>query len=330
MLELSLKNAFINHFQGGFPITERPFLEVAESLGCEEQDIIDLLQTLLADGSLTRFGPLFDSAQLGGGLTLAALQVPAQRFEEITELVNSFPQVAHNYQRDHRFNMWFVIATEHADQIDSVIEKIELRSGLKVYNCPKRKEFYIGLKLHIEQDGHIRTVAMDASWMRDTVTSIHKPDDLDRQLILHTQQGLPLLKRPYDHLAEQLGISSELVMQRLQGMMETGVIRRIGAVPNHYRLGLSANGMTVWDVTDDEADALGRIFGTLDFVSHCYLRPRHRPDWPYNLFAMVHGNTRESVLDKVHQMEQMTSTRITHEVLFSTAILKKTGLRLAA
>ncbi len=330
MYELSLKNDFINHFQGGFPITERPFVDVAERLGCEEQTIINLLQDLLADGSLTRFGPLFDSAQLGGGLTLAALQVPAQRFEEITQLVNSFPQVAHNYQRDHRLNMWFVVATEHADQIDSVIEEIEQRSGLKVYNCPKRKEFYIGLKLHIEQDGHIRTVAMDPSWMRDPVTPIHKPDELDRQLILHTQQGLPLLEQPYDHLAQQLGISTQQVMQRLQGMIETGVIRRIGAVPNHYRLGLSANGMTVWDVAGDEADALGRLFGTLDFVSHCYLRPRHRPDWPYNLFAMVHGNTRESVLEKVREMEKMTISPINHEVLFSTAILKKTGLRLAA
>jgi len=114
-------------------------------------------------------------------------------------------------------------------------------------------------------------------------------------------------------------------------MLSYGIIRRIGAVPNHYRLGLKANGMTVWDVPDDQAEELGRQIGQLDFVSHSYLRPRHLPVWRYNLFAMVHGHSRNEVNEKAEQIASMLGDSCNaHETLFSTAILKKTGMRLAA
>src|SRR5574343_1544353 len=117
-------------------------------------------------------------------------------------------------------------------------------------------------------------------------------DDFDRALIAATQGGLPRVPRPYDAVGERLGVSGQQVRERLAQMLETGLIRRIGAVPNHYRLGFTANGMTVWDVDDALVDALGERVGALPGVSHCYRRPRHAPDWPYNLFAMVHGRSR--------------------------------------
>lgn len=154
-------------------------------------------------------------------------------------------------------------------------------------------------------------------------------DTLDRQIIVATQSGLPRVARPYHAIAAQLGVAAEVVMQRLQHMLETGMIRRIGAVPNHYALGYRANGMSVWDVPDDRVRELGEKIGALDAVSHCYHRPRHLPVWPYNLFAMVHGRDREEVEAKVRTIADLLGPADRgHTVLYSTRILKKTGLRL--
>jgi DNA-binding Lrp family transcriptional regulator len=154
---------------------------------------------------------------------------------------------------------------------------------------------------------------------------------IDREIIAATQDGLPLVPEPYDELACRVGISADELRSRMQRMLDLGIIRRIGAVPNHYALGLSANGMSVWDVDDEAVSDLGAKVGALDFVSHCYRRPRHPPFWPYNLFAMVHGRDRAEVEAKISVIAGLLgSASHAHEILYSTRILKKTGLRIAA
>ncbi len=155
-------------------------------------------------------------------------------------------------------------------------------------------------------------------------------DATDRKIIVATQAGLPRVSRPYHAIAEQLGIGADEVMARLRRMLDTGIIRRIGAVPNHYTLGYRANGMSVWDVPEECIRELGKKIGELDFVSHCYHRPRHLPDWPYNIFAMVHGRDRAAVEAKVAQIAALLGEADRgHDVLYSTRILKKTGLRIS-
>jgi len=155
-------------------------------------------------------------------------------------------------------------------------------------------------------------------------------DEIDRQIVLATQEGLPMLPHPYAEVGLRVGISEAEVIERMTRMQEGGIIRRIGAVPNHYALGYRFNGMTVWNVPDDKASALGRAVGGLGFVSHCYLRPRHLPDWPYNLFAMVHGRDRETALRHAGTIAELLGVDcLGHEVLFSSRLLKKTGLRIA-
>lgn len=154
-------------------------------------------------------------------------------------------------------------------------------------------------------------------------------DAVDRKIIKATQAGLPLAPRPYHSVAEQLGLSAEDVMTRMRRMVENGIIRRIGLVPNHYALGYHGNGMTVWDVPDEKIRELGQRIGELEFVSHCYHRPRHLPDWPYNLFAMVHGYDRDEVSEKVERIATLLGEDDRgHEILYSSRILKKTGLRI--
>ncbi|MDZ4252022.1 MAG: Lrp/AsnC family transcriptional regulator [Sulfuritalea sp.] len=155
-------------------------------------------------------------------------------------------------------------------------------------------------------------------------------DALDRSLIVATQGGLPRVSRPYDAIGGELGIGGDEVIARLQRMLDCGVIRRIGAVPNHYAIGYTANGMSVWDVDDVSIDELGARVGALEFVTHCYRRPRRLPDWPYNLFAMVHSRNREEVAARVAEIAALLGDACrAHDILYSTAILKKTGLRIA-
>lgn len=154
-------------------------------------------------------------------------------------------------------------------------------------------------------------------------------DLIDRAIVEATQGGLPLVPQPYHAVAERIGVPVDAVLRRMQAMQEAGVIRRIGAVPNHYALGYQANGMTVWDVVNGYADELGAKIGALDFVTHCYRRPRRLPAWRYNLFAMVHGRDRAAVEAKAEQIAELLYPYCrAHTILYSTRILKKTGLRI--
>jgi DNA-binding Lrp family transcriptional regulator len=152
--------------------------------------------------------------------------------------------------------------------------------------------------------------------------------EIDLKIMRATQVGLPLVSQPYHTVAKKLNLPVEIVMARFEAMQESGVIRRIGAVPNHYKLGYKFNGMTVWNVPDERVDLLGEIIGNLPFVSHCYHRPRHLPDWHYNLFAMVHGKTQIDVNQQIEQIAVLLGDfNLGNDVLFSTKILKKTGFR---
>ena len=139
----------INALQGGFPICERPYLEAGAALGMDEDELISRIDALLESGVLSRFAPLVNAERMGGGLTLAALSVPKDDFERVAELVNAHPEIAHNYEREHEYNMWFVIASETKQEIEKTINAIETETGLSVLNVPKMEEFFIGLKFEV-------------------------------------------------------------------------------------------------------------------------------------------------------------------------------------
>jgi len=145
----ALDRKIINVLQTGFPLTEQPYTDVATELGIEEKELLTRLSNLLENKTLTRFGPMYDAQKLGGAFSLVAIQIPEDDFETVTEVVNSYSEVAHNYHRDHDFNMWYVLATETPEQIDEVNREIEQRTGLKVFNMPKLEEYFIGLQLQV-------------------------------------------------------------------------------------------------------------------------------------------------------------------------------------
>lgn len=328
MMALSeLARRFINRYQGGVPIEGRPFAQMAESLQCGESELLALTRTLVDDGVLSRFGPIYNASRIGGDQTLAALTAPEARFDAIADAVNSLPEVAHNYRREHRLNMWFVIAAQSPEGVAGALAEIERSTGLKVYNFPKLHEFYLGLWVNIGPQGELDTVPVPVTQLAPA----GRLDEIDFAIIAETQSGLPLVERPADVLATALHIGPDEVIDRITAMLAGGVVRRVGAVPNHYRLGLRGNGMTVWDVPDELALELGAQVGALDFVSHSYLRPRYPGVWPYNLFAMVHGRGRDEVRAKSERIADLLGPHCrARDVLFSSQVLKKTGLRLAA
>jgi len=320
----------IDRLQHSLPTTERPFADIAAELGMAEPQVIERLHRLLKSGVLTRFGPLFHIERAGGQFILAALQVPDERYAEVTALVNALPEVAHNYRRDHVLNMWFVVAAETPEAAWAACDRIEAATGLPVHAFPKEREYFVGLYLPLLSpaprvgEAPARALPAHAPTAQPTVLT-----DFDRQLIAATQSGLPLVAHPYDTVAAMLGSTGEAVRTRLAELLGAGVVRRIAAVPNHYSLGYAANGMSVWDVADEHVDRLGELLGSQPAVSHCYRRPRKAGVWRYNLFAMLHGHTRDEVLAQAEQVAELLGPACrAHDVLFSSAILKKTGLRL--
>ncbi|AHG04553.1 heme biosynthesis protein [Halobacterium sp. DL1] len=332
--------AVLNAFQGGFPVVQRPFEPAAHALrsrGIESEpaDLLERVQRLDEEGVLTRFGALINAEEIGGNASLVAMHAPEDRYEEIAELVNERREVAHNYEREHpHLNMWFVVSVADDECVEDVLADIEAETGQQTYNLPKLREFRVEAKFLV--DGPVSDGDVDLSHLGPTPT----PTDRDtitpaeRDLVLAVQDGLPIVETPYAAVAAEIGQETDWVVETLRRFNEEGKVRRVGVIPNHYSLGYTENGMTVWDVPDDLVSEVGPAVAGLDFVTHCYERPRHDGVWPYNFFAMTHGRTEEESQERIEQvrdvMEQYWDVGDDDwDTLFSTRILKKTGIRLA-
>lgn len=336
-----LDRAVVNAFQGGFPVVRRPFDPVANALrergiDATATDVRECVERLDELGVLSRFGALFDANAIGGTTTLVALDVPDERFDAVAERINAYREVAHNYERDHRLNMWFVLSVADAARVNALLDRIERETGLETYPFPKQREFYLRARFPI--DGPFRDEGIDLSDVGpDPNLLTNDRESLtprERDLIVAIQDGLPITNTPYADVASDLGVSVDWTCERLARFRADGTIRRIGIVPNHYALGYTENGMTVWNIPDDAVGDVGEAIGALPFVTHCYERPRHPDVWPHNLFAMVHGRTAEECQTRIDRVRETVCERIALDdddwtVLFSTRLLKKTGLRLA-
>ena len=319
----------IDGYQSGFPVVERPFRVVAEELGISEDEALARVERLHDAGIVRRFGAVLNPPVVGSS-TLAALQVPEDRFEAVAEVVNGYPQVNHNYRRDHEWNMWFVITAGSRATRDRILTEIEARTGLDVLNLPMLTDFYIDLEFPVVNDDRFARESLpgtdvEATRVDEAVTV--DLSSLDRQLLLAIQDGLPLSQTPYRDVAREVDAPVDEVLTAVDRLAETGCIKRIGCVVNHLITGFDANCMVVWDVPDDDLDNRGTAVGGLPYVTLCYHRPR-RPDkgWPYNLFTMVHGR-KSSVVDE--KVDELATEHLPydHERLYSTETLKQTGAR---
>ncbi|MWG35035.1 siroheme decarboxylase subunit beta [Halomarina oriensis] len=334
-----LDRAVVNAFQGGFPVCERPFDPASEALRERGVDVtaealLERVRTLDEEGVLTRFGALVNAEAIGGTATLVAMHAPPERYDEVAELVNAHREVAHNYEREHpHLNMWFVVSVAEEDEVERVLADIEAETGQETYDMPKEREFRVEAKFLL--DGPIPDGDVDLSHLGPEVTPTERTTltPAERDLVVEIQGGLPITGTPYADVADAIGQDTGWVLETIKRFDVEGKVRRVGVIPNHYALGYTENGMTVWNVPDELVEEVGPAVASLDFVTHCYQRPRHEPVWPYNFFAMTHGRSEAESRERIEQVRQRMSEFWVvgdddWDSLFSTRILKKTGIRM--
>jgi DNA-binding Lrp family transcriptional regulator len=321
----------LNDFQRGFPLSPAPFAQIARSLDTDAQTVIERLRDLQGKGVISRVGPVFRPNTVGAS-TLAAMAVPDGELAATAALVNAFPQVNHNYERDHRYNLWFVVTAPDRRALEWTLREIRGAARHPMLSLPLVRDYHIDLGFEMRLDGRPvlagHAGGPDEDGSRGARPGRGRRPEGAEDLIGIIQDGLPLVSRPYRHIGARLRRPEQAVIDDLRALIDSGVIKRLGVVVRHREVGYRANAMVVWDVADDRVDALGRRLGREERVTLCYRRPRRLPDWPYNLFCMVHGRARGEVELCIEGLvERLGLGDIPRAVLFSRRCFKQRGAR---
>ncbi len=320
----------LNDWQRDFPLVPRPYAVLAEALGLREDEVIDRLRRLLAQGQVTRIGAVFRPHVLGWS-TLAAVAAPVERLAAVAAVIDGYAEVNHNYEREHRYNLWFVVTAASRARVAEVLDEIGRRTGLMPLDLPMLADYHIDLGFDLGGAGAPRPAHQDgAGAPADAAALRARLDARDRALAAAIESGLTLTSRPYADLAARAGLDEAGVIAGLARLLRLGVARRLGIIVRHRELGYTANAMVVWDVPDARVDTVGRLLGAQPDVTLCYRRPRRPPDWRYNLFSMVHGRDRDAVLARLDALRtQLDLADLPCRPLFSRRRFKQRGARYA-
>ncbi|WP_127998302.1 siroheme decarboxylase subunit beta [Piscinibacter defluvii] len=316
---MDLRDALIDGWQRGFPLVREPFAAIADRLGAREVDVLRACTRLHEDGVLGRIGGLF-GAGAGGAGALAALAVPRERLAEVAARVSARPGVNHNYEREHRWNLWFVVHAADAEALARTLDAIGHEAALPMLRLPMRRAYRIDLGF--DRRGAVANAV--------TTTRGEAPAPLaeaDWPLAARVEAGLPLVPRPFDTWAAELGQPPAAVLGRLRFWLLDGTLRRFGLVVRHHELGFDANAMAVFAPPEECIDACGAALARESGVTLAYRR-ECAPGWPYTLYAMLHGRDRTSVRALAAEViERSGLSNAPHELLFSVRRFKQTGAR---
>ena len=319
----NIEQRLLNDYQRHFPLIPTPYTHIARELKTDTKTVLDLLDKLNSRGKVSRVGPVFKPNMLGAS-TLAAMSVPEDQLTKVAALVNDFPEVNHNYEREHHLNLWFVAVAPDQSKLDSVLEEIQSNSGYEVMSLPLLKEYHIDLGFSMNAGSRKKTELNN----NERIIQNDFDPTKDEQLIAAIQAGLPLIERPYFAIGEQIGLTEQTVIQKISDLQTSGIIRRLGVVVRHHELGYRANAMLVWDAPDERVDELGKQLSAEDEVTLCYQRPRIKPRWPYNLFSMIHGKSRDEVMVCIERLvEKLALENTPYEILFSIKRYKQCGAK---
>lgn len=319
----SLDFQLLNDFQRDFPLCPAPFAELAARLGVAEKVVLGRLESLRREGKISRVGAVFAPKRIGAS-TLAAMAVPPARLEAVANAVNRFPEVNHNYEREHRYNLWFVVTAASEGRLQATLGAIEQAAGYPLMALPLLEEFHIDLGFSLNGDKPKNVAAARP------VVPVAPIGEIERRLVSVLQEGLPMFIRPFEMIAARIGASESEVLGRIGRWLEDGAIKRFGVVVRHHELGYRANAMLVHDIADERVSELGRALAEEPAVTLCYRRPRRLPEWPYNLFCMIHGRERGEVEATIADLRQRHGLQDSpHEILFSLTRFKQNGARYA-
>lgn len=307
----------IDAYQRDFPLFPTPFAVIAAAVGLTESDVLGRLAALSEQGAVSRVGAVV-RPHAAGASTLAAVAAPPAEIAAVAAHINRFAGVNHNYEREHTFNLWFVITGRTRADLSATIAGIGAETGLTVLDLPLERSYHIDLGFPLTGDGE----RPKPSPRPLTCT----PDDTDRRLLGAIETGLPLVSRPFEAVGRQLDLPEATVIARLHAMVSGGVISRFGIVVRHRAFGFVANGMVVWDIADEDVDAVAGAFAAEPGVTLCYRRPRRPPVWRYNLFTMVHGRDRAAAGTVIARLAALAGPVCRdHAVLFSLRCFKQRG-----
>ncbi|MDQ3741845.1 MAG: AsnC family transcriptional regulator [Actinomycetota bacterium] len=321
-----LDKRLLNLMQGRFPLEPRPYASVAREAGITEDEALARVQSLLDDRIIRQVTPIYDTRALGYASMLVAAKVDPEHPWGPAKIVNEHPGVSHNYLRNHEFNMWFTIAVEEESKLglQGTLDVLqELTGAESIRQLPTLKLFKI--RMDLEMEGGTDALAK-AAQVVDPAPEVKQPyDEFDKAVIRATQGDMPIVAEPYAPAARELGISTEKLLEHLEGMKERSLLRRVAAILFHRRAGFSANGMGVWRVPEERVLEVGPKMAAFRGISHCYQRPTYE-DWQYQLFTMAHGRSKEecdAILDAIEQEIGCIEERAT---LYSSTEFKKVRL----
>jgi DNA-binding Lrp family transcriptional regulator len=320
-----LDRKLLNLMQGSFPLAPRPYAEVAAQAGITEEQTIARVQELLDERIIRQVTPIYDTRAFGYGSMLVAAKVDHENPWAPAKIINSHPGVSHNYLRNHEFNMWFTLAVERDSQLglDGTLEVMQRLTGAEsIRELPTLQLFKI--RMDLEMEGDTKALASAGETTAPAELEAVDYDDLDVAVVRATQGDMPIVPEPYAPAAEQLGMTVDALLEHMDGMRARGLLRRVAAILFHRRAGFSANGMGVWKVPDADIDEIGPLMASFRGISHCYQRPTYE-DWPYSVFTMAHGRSKEecdAVLDAIAQQTGITE----RATLYSSTEFKKIRL----
>jgi DNA-binding Lrp family transcriptional regulator len=315
----------LNLMQGRFPIEPRPYLRVAELAEVSEDEVMRRVQHLLDERIIRQVTPIFDTRALGYASMLVAAKVDPENPHRAAKVINQHPGVSHNYLRNHDFNLWFTIATEpdSALGLERTLEVLAAEAGAEsVRQLPTLKMFKI--RMDLEMEGGIEALASQAEAVEPAEMDPQPYDDFDKAVIRALQGDMPVVPEPYAPAAAELGIPQEKLLSHLEGMKERKLLRRVAAILFHRRAGFSANGMGVWRVPEGEELSYGKRMAAFRGISHCYQRPTYA-DWPYSVFTMAHGRSKEECDAILHAIAVETGVE-DRATLYSSTEFKKIRL----
>jgi len=309
--------ALLDDWQRDFPICNRPYAVIADQLRLDESDVIARLQKMTAAGRVSRVGATCAPNTVSAS-TLAAIAAPIDRVDEIAAIISAQPGINHSYQRENRWNLWFVATGPDRRHVDATLTEIALQTGLNVLDLRLLRPFNIDLGFRMTGARAKPTVPgpVDCAAMRPG----------DRALLQQLTSGLPIAPRPYARIATMLNRPEVEITDRIKTLQAAGIISRLGVIVRHRALGWSANAMVVWDIPEGQVDQAGPALAALDGVTLCYERRPVNGIWPYRLYNMIHARSRREaheVLEKARALPGLGD--LAHKVLFSTRCFKQTG-----
>ena len=306
--------ALLNDWQRGFPLLEQPFAQIAAAVGMPVRGVLDAYRALLDEGAVSRIGGVWGAGAAGAAM-LCAFALPASRLEAVAAIVSAHPGVNHNYEREHRCNLWFVVHARDAAALHATVDRIEADSGCHALRLPMLRAYRIDLGFDLR--------APLAAAGPPTAARVPMVDDVELAGLL--ESGLPLLEQPYDAWARRLGRPCGQVIATLQRWLDQGTLRRFGVIVRHHEAGFLHNAMTVFDVDDAVVDRRGAALAVQDGVTLAYRRER-AGGWPYNLYCMVHGRDRAAVQTALYAaIDRAGLGEYQRAVLFSRRRFKQTG-----